>query len=357
LLERNNIRITCWRAEKVTCRSTILEDFKNILYADPYLYNAFVENKAKAQFTSKDTGSSIIFEGGDSIGKVLGMTQTISFFNEITEFNKDVYLQITQRTSETIFVDYNPSKSFWLDSYRHDARTIFIHSTYLDNPFCPPEIVTQLNSYNPNIPENVTKGTANEYMYRVYCLGEKAEKPNRVFNGWLRCSDKYFDNLEYQSYFGLDFGTSSPTGIVEVKYDGDKTFFVKQLLYKPSDTMEMPLYEYIRTKIKRISDDSLIVCDSAKRALVDDLRHGGLLAVGALKGAGSIDRRITQVQSFKIVYTTSSTDVDDEYFSYTYKTDRYGLVTDEVDPRSSDHLMDAIGYIISYLISYLDIKY
>tara|TARA_R110000744_G_scaffold335443_2_gene440771 strand:- start:229 stop:594 length:366 start_codon:yes stop_codon:yes gene_type:complete len=120
----------------------------------------------------------------------------------------------------------------------------------------------------------------------------------------------------------------------------------------------MPLYEYIRTMMSpEISDESLIVCDSAKKVMVDELKYAGLKAVPAVKGAGSIDRRITQVQSFKIVYTDSSLDLEEEYYSYSYKLDRYQLVTDDIDPKCQDHLMDATGYILSYLIGWLGIRF
>jgi hypothetical protein len=80
------------------------------------------------------------------------------------------------------------------------------------------------------------------------------------------------------------------------------------------------------------------------------------MAVGALKGPGSINRRLTQLQSFNVVFTTDSKDLENEYENYSYKIDRYGLVDDEIDPKSIDHLIDATSYIISYLISYLSIK-
>lgn len=46
---------------------------------------------------------------------VIGGQQTISFFNEVTEFSKEAYLQITCRTSDRVVVDYNPSKDFWME--------------------------------------------------------------------------------------------------------------------------------------------------------------------------------------------------------------------------------------------------
>jgi PBSX family phage terminase large subunit len=357
LMQKRNFKITVWRNEKVTCRATVLEDFRNIIYSDVHIYNQFVENKAQASFTCKKTGSRIIFEGADSIGKVLGMTQHISFFNEITEFNEDVYNQITQRTKEHVFVDYNPSKKFWLDRYRTHSNTIFIQSTFRDNPFLEQGIIDKLLSYDPSVKENVENGTADEYMWKVYGLGELAEKPNRVYKGWGTISRQAWNEelTEYISYYGLDFGLSNPTALVEVKYDGDRTFYVRQRVYKSSQSMQMPIAEYIKQQCPDIGTEDLIVCDSAKMSMVVDMQSAGFMAVPALKGPGSVDRGINVVQAVNVVYSEDSRDLDDEYVVYSYVVDRYGLATDQV-VRKDDHLLDALRYIISYLINYLDIK-
>jgi phage terminase large subunit len=392
LMSKKNYKITVWRGTRVDAVATILEDFKTVISADPYLYAKFVFNKKDATFTCKKTGSIIHFMGTDVISKVLGMTQHISFFNEISHFSEEVFLQIKQRTEDYVFSDFNPSKDFFINKYASHETSKFLRSTYKDNiDFLTEGIVADLEAYNPyevgstyiennklmyngfeagitledgteNTPPphklNIQNGTANLYMHLVYALGLKAEKPNRVYKEWTTCTDEFFNNLPYKSYYGLDFGTSQPTAVVEVKWDKDKTFYLHQRIYKPSSQMRMPIYEYIKTKTyPPISSNDLIVADSAKKTMVDDLKNGGLMAVPAVKGAGSVDKRIEQVQGFNIVYTESSTDLEEEYYTYSYKLDRYGLTTDEIDPKCQDHLMDATGYIISYLIGWLGIRY
>jgi PBSX family phage terminase large subunit len=194
LIKRKNIKITVWRNTKVTCRATVMEDFQNIIMFDETISKKFKENKQNGTFTYIPTGSRIVFEGADQIGKVLGSQQDISFFNEVTEFSKEVYLQITQRTSDRVICDYNPSKDFWLEGYRHDKESKFIRTTFKDNKFCPPAIVKQLLSYEPWEPgsyevrdtevfykgqpvtpqnqppvhkDNWKKGTASVYMWLV----------------------------------------------------------------------------------------------------------------------------------------------------------------------------------------------
>lgn len=386
LMTKRNYKITVWRGTRVDAIATILEDFKSVISENPTLYSKFIYNKKDATFTCKATGSVIYFMGTDVISKVLGMRQDISFFNEISHFNEEVFLQIKQRTADVIFSDYNPSEDFFINKYKNHETSIFLRSTYKDNvDFLTDGIVADLDAYNPfeegstyiednklmyegkpvsdkNQPPphvlNVKNETANLYMHLVYALGLQAEKPNKIFTNWKTCTREFFRGLEYKSYFGLDFGISSPTAMVEVKYDGDRTFYVDQRLYKPSSKMGMPLYEYIKTiLIPRVTSEDWIVCDSAKKTMVDDLKAGGLTAINAIKGPGSLQRGIEQVQGFTVVYTVESTDIADEQNAYSYKLDRYGIATDEIDPKCQDHLMDSIRYIISYLIGYLNIRF
>jgi len=382
LMTRKNIKITVWRHTKVTCRATIMETFKKIIMSDINIYKQFKENKQRAIFTYKPTGSVIIFEGADSIGVVLGSEQTISFFNEVTEFNKAVYLQITQRTSDRIIDDYNPSKNFWLEKYREDEDTIFIHSDFRNNVYCPTNIMIQLLSYEPwetgsyevkdadvyyqgkpitplNQPppniKNVKKGTANEYMWLVYGLGLGAEKPNRIYHNWHKISDEQYDELNETEYFGLDFGTANPTACVGVKYDGKGGFYLKSKLYKPLGNLEDSLATSLKVLVPSINkSNSLIICDSAKQAYIDLLLNSGYFAVPAKKGSGSVAAGISVVQSFQIYYVPDR-DLDNELQNYSWKIDRYGEPTDE-PIKKDDHLMDAIKYCINYLIDYLGIE-
>jgi len=388
LVKRKNFKITVWRGTRVDAVATVMEDFKAVLLQTPFFGNDFVLNKKDATFTSKSSGSVIHFMGTDDTQKVLGMRQDISFFNEISHFSREVYLQVAQRTSETMFSDYNPSGVTILDGFGERDDTIFLRSTFMDNPFLTDGIRNQLLGYNPfavgstyvsgeppfrlmnsandkevsdtNVPPsnelNIKNKTADLWMWMVYGLGLSAEKPNRIYKGWSECTDKFYDELDLEVYCGLDFGISSPTAVVEVKFDGDRTFYVKQKLYLPMSKMGIPLYEYLLLQ-GIVGSDVLTVCDSAKTSMVDDLALGGLMAVGAKKGQGSVARNIAQVQSFNVVYTESSLDLKSEYGLYSWKLDRYDIAEDVPEPRAQDHLMNSLEYVISYLVDYLSITY
>ena len=112
-----NIKIVCWRNLRIDAIETMLEDFKSVLDTNPEFSRLFKYNKKEALFTNLKTGSSITFNGTEVISKALGRTQHISFFNEISEFSEDVFDQIVQRTRDSVFIDYNPSKAFFIDKY------------------------------------------------------------------------------------------------------------------------------------------------------------------------------------------------------------------------------------------------
>lgn len=381
MIERDNIKITVWRNLKNVCRTSVLEDFRKIIMANFAIFKDMKENKQLGSFEYLPTGSRIVFEGADSEGKVLGSAQDIAFFNEITEMPKAVYLQITQRTADRIFCDYNPSKNFWLDQYRFDEDTVFLHSTFHDNAYCPPNIIKQVMGYEPwengsykidganlsykgqpiskiNQPppntQNIKRGTADEYWWLVYGLGIGAEKPNKIYKGWREITEEEFEDLEHTSYFGLDFGAHNPTACIEVKYD-DGCFYIRERMYKPLEQISDSLPTYLKLKIPDIiKGTSILICDSAKNEYINLLSAEGYFAIGAIKGGGSVEVGITLGQQFQIYYV-KTLNLQFEYDNYSWQIDRYGKSTDVPD-KTDDHLMDAMRYIITYLVRYLDIK-
>ena len=385
LMQKQNYKISCYRNLRIDCIDTVGQDFKNIIEQSG-LSDRFVHNIKDAKWLCKATGSVIYFAGTEKIHKALGQQNNIIFLNEISEFSLAVFNQLDQRTRDKVFIDYNPSKDFWIESYRENESAEFLHSTYKDNPFLTRGIISKLQSYNPyevdstyvengqvyhkgfpvsekNQPPpnrpNIKNNTADKYLYEVYCLGLGSEKPNRIYTGWKTCEDQFFHSLPYEKFYGLDFGVSSPTAVVEVCFDGDRTFYINEILYKPSNEMGMTLGEYLQQKRASgkplVDRDKIIVCDSAKKSMVLDLAKQGLNAVPALKGQGSVSRTISSVQSFNIVYTKSSLNLKEEYFEYSWKLDRYGLADESPELHKPDHLMDSTGYVISWMINYLAI--
>lgn len=357
-------KITVWRAEKTNCRATVMDDFNDIINSDIEIMDEFIQNKTKGSYKNKETDGIIIFEGTDSPAKVHGLKQDWSLFNEATEISEAVYLQIQQRTGEIIFVDYNPSKEFFIEGMFGREDVFVIHSTYLDNAFCPADIVRTLNSYNPFHPDdehlprsqrrphpiNVKYGTANEYMYDVYCLGLNSEKPGKIFNGWNRISVKDFEDLPYEKVFGLDFGLIVPTALIEIKFDGDNTIYVRESLYKEMNMMAYELWEEIGRSTNFNKRKDLIIADPNNKDEINKLLAHDFEVYRAKKPPGSVVSTIKTIMSLNVVVCEDSRNIWDEYMNYTWRFTPKGEQLEE-PLKKDDHAMDALRYGATYIVT------
>ena len=251
------------------------------LIKEESLLKYFIRNRTNHTWTYKHNNSFIRFTGLDDEDDAMGMTQDITWINEPYKFSHEVYKQLAQRTSKYILFDWNPKQTHWVNDEKKKNSTITLFSTFEDNPFCPIESKLQIWSYQPlsqhssilngnltqndlilyDFEENKYKlsnkkinelkrclynesvNSASLYHWLVFGRGLKSEKPNRIYNKFIKITDKEFYELPYPSYYGLDFGSTNPSALVEVKYDGNNSFFTKELMYKPINEMEFSLSE------------------------------------------------------------------------------------------------------------------
>ena len=382
-----NKRISIWRETKADCRMTILTDLKKAVTTFP---NTDTVNFNKTEsIYSFNTGSNIEFMGGDEENRLHGFQGDIAHLNEPYKFSQEAFDQIDMRTSDYIIIDWNPKKKHWIDDLSKRENAIVIHSTYKDNPFVPEEqkikiesylsvkycqvvldsLITHQDAYNYDLNtnslnftesqlkelkrafNNEKQGTSNEYMHLVYACGLKAEKPNRIYSGWNTIDLQDYIDLPYNEYHGFDFGKVSPSALLSVKFDGEKTFYVRPRMYKPMQEMKegLPteLLKHIKTK------DVLVVDPADKENRLDLMRNGfNVLKANKLSGGG-VFGGISLVQKFNIFYVYDE-DFEDEYENYEWEVIQ-GFNLDR-PVKENDHYMDALKYIITWLSRYLNIK-
>ncbi len=347
-LSTPNTRISIWRETKADCKMTILADLKKAITTFPNI-ESVVFNKTESMYTFSN-GSTIEFMGGDEENRVHGFQGNIAHLNEPYKFGLDAFNQIDMRTTDYIIIDWNPKNNHWIDELSRRENAIVIHSTYKDNPFVPEEQKKKIESYDPSKIFNIQQGTANEYLHMVYALGLKAEKPNRIFKGWQTLSNADFEKLPYQSYYGLDFGLSAPTALVEMKFDGDENYFFKEILYKPLNDIKGSLSDEFEQL--RIEKHIQIICDSGNELNKEEsrkLKNSGYNVIQAKKGAGSIASGIETMQKSKIHYTKESINIELEYEQYSWKIWQ-GIQMDMPEENGDDHSLDAMKYIISWFV-------
>lgn len=397
-------RLTIWRDTKTDCKKTVLSDMiKRLKSTDRYKVNNDF-NKTESIFTYQ-TDSTVEIHGTDDEETVHGLTQNCAWLNEPYKIGRDTFDQIDMR-SDVIFLDYNPKKDHWADDLMKNKRTIVIHSTFKDNPFCPPEQRNKILSYQPismsslviskqldeiqaskydcvindlsftnsEIKElqrcqtNEHNNSSSRFKWEVYGLGLKSEKPNRIFN-WNEVSLNDYNNINTPTYIGVDWGKVDPWGIIEAKYY-DGCLYVHELNYASENehrarmnnndisiinseglddnSREAGIVTWLFSKLN-ISKERPIICDTNRPVKIAGLRRKGYNAEPATKGAGSILDGIDLLQNLKVFYTKISENIHYEQENYSYKLDRYGKVLDEAND-TDNHLIDPIRYVVNYLL-------
>jgi PBSX family phage terminase large subunit len=346
ICEKNkNIRATAWRDTKKVCKDTIWKDYQKILSISNRLVQT-QRNKTESYYYFPETDSYFEFHGTDDEEKVHGLTQQVAWINEPYKISKETFDQIDMR-SDVIFIDWNPKKNHWIDDLSKQPNAIVIHSTFNDNPFCPEQSLLKILSYDPNNPLNIERNTASDYLWKVYGLGEKAEKPNRIFKGWQPMQEQAFKDLPYPLFYGLDFGQSAPTALIEMKFDGDNTFYFHERLYKPLNEIQGFLYEQLDRM--GINKSIPLVCDSGNELNKTEgirLKNAGYNVIFAHKGQGSVLSGRELLQKRQVYYTDTSTNLEQEYENHSWRVVS-GVQLDEPEP-GDDHLIDACLYASVY---------
>lgn len=181
-------------------------------------------NKSKHTHTFIDTNSRITFTGGDNVNKIIGKSNDVVWVNEPYKFPEEVMNQLIQRCSDFVLLDWNPKQAHYIDKkLKKKDNALVIHSTYKDNPFCPPEQQKHIEGYLPlsnefidtkikdvhtlkntttelfiahldkleiegeerelliRAHDNERQATASAWDHSVYALGLKADKPHRIY--------------------------------------------------------------------------------------------------------------------------------------------------------------------------------
>ena len=124
-------------------KGTAYRDFFNILESHN-LYNP--DNHNKSELTYKLNGNTIEFLSIDMSQKIRGRKRAVLWLNEANEFRFEDWVQLSLRTTENIYLDFNPSDPYsWIyDNVMNREDCTFIKSTYLDNPFLPDETIKEI---------------------------------------------------------------------------------------------------------------------------------------------------------------------------------------------------------------------
>ncbi len=306
----------------------VISDFKKIMKEQNYWKDE--RWNGTKHFYTFETGSVIQFNSID-FEKAHGPRRDDLFINEGQNLAWETVVQLIQRTSGDIWIDWNPTFEFWYyTELRNTLDHDFITLTFEDN-----------EALDENTRQFILSRKSNPQWWKVYGLGQLGEMEGRIYTGWQEIDTVPFEARLWRR--GLDFGYSvDPTALVDIyEYNGgyilDETLYQKELSNKG-----------IADRINNLPNpEALVIADSAEPKSIDEIKTYGINILGAQKGPGSVNQGISFVQAQKISVTRRSLNILKSYRNYTWKkNDLRGNVIQVPDDSIHEwsNTMDAIRY-------------
>lgn len=311
--------------------------------------------KSPLEIKNENTGQIIYFRGADdpvkikSIkppkGKYIGIVVYEEFdqmngMNEVGTIDRSVIRGGEDFIMLRVYNTPTSSQHFVNKEKRIPKTDRLVHrSTYLDVPR------EWLGSKFFDEAEYMK--SVNERQWRNVYLGEETGTGGNVFeNVELReITDSEIETFDY-IYMGLDFGWfPDPLAWTKMCYNpAQKTLYIfdEFVVNKMSNA---DVWEYL-TKEKGVTNNDMIIADSAENKSIGDFKSYGALMYGAEKGAGSVDYSMKWLASLtKIVIDPERCPTSAEEFStYEYMQDKDGnYISGYVD--ADNHCIDSVRYL------------
>ena len=319
--------ISIVRKSLPSLRISVMRDFFDIL-KQLDLYNAEQHNKTENTYQLNNT--LVEFFSIDDAQKRRGTKRDILFVNEVNELSWEDFFQLNIRTTQQVFMDFNPSETFWYnDQIQNRDDVTIIHSTYKDNPYLNEEQVNEIERL---------QFTDLQY-YQIYALGEFAGHVDLIYT-YIPVDDIPDFGAKLVA-LGLDWGYSNdPTTLVEV-WKWNDAVYLNELIYERNLTNQD-----IADKLTELGVDKYveIIADSAEPKSIEEIRRSGFNIKPATKGPDSILNGIDILKRNRIHVTKQSTNIIKELNGYKWVTDKDGnRLNKPVD--MFNHALDAVRYV------------
>ena len=324
-LEDTGKTYTIVRKTLPALKGTAYRDVLNIL-KEMELYSE--ENHNKSELSYLLNGNLIEFISVDQPQKIRGRKRNYLWLNEANELTYEDWTQLILRTTEQIYLDYNPSDPYsWIyEKVQTRDDCTFLKSTYKANPFLDEDTIAEIERLKDIDPD----------YWRVYGLGEIGSIQTMIFRNFNLVDDVQGNLVGY----GLDFGfTNSPTALVEVR-QLDDNLYIKELLYEKRLTNTALANKLNEFGIDRQTE---IIGDSAEPKSIEEIYRQGFNIKPAKKGAG-IHLGLDIMRRYKLHITKDSLNAIKEFRGYKWSTDKNGDVLN-TPVKVNDHLIDATRYL------------
>lgn len=288
-------------------------------------------------------GSYIEFFSADQETSVRGPRRHILYMNECNNMLFDTFHQLAIRTSDEIFLDWNPSHEFWVDTeVIPDVDTDFITLTYKDNEALDDSIIKEIEKAK-------IKGDAGDSYWanwwRVYGLGQVGSLDGVIFGAFTPV-DSFPNDCKWVVY-GLDFGYSNDvTALTKIGMKEGKIYLDEMIYQSGLTNIE------ISNMMKQMNiGRAEIVADSSEQKSIADLVRFGWNIRGAVKGADSVKNGIDLMKRYEYCIVKSSLNLIKEWRGYSWKKDVATNKHLNIPIDHLNHAIDGIRYAMKYKLA------
>ena len=339
---REPIRVVVCRRYGTTLRNTCFSLLKEIL--TKWKLTPYVKIRETDMNIRFPNGSEIILMGLDEETKLLSLNNVSTIWvEECYEVPQPILEQLNirmrgQAANQQLLCSWNPiSKNSYLYDFtvvNPPENSIYIHSTYKDNPFLNAEYIAALDEMEVRNPSK----------YRVYGRGEwGVDSEGLVITNW-KAED--FDSIElaalgYEHRAGCDLGWIDPSAVIDTLYDKEnKTIYVFNEFYKSGCQLEE-----LANAIKDMNlTRTKLYVDAAEPRTIQYFRQQGINAIACAKGKDSVKTGYQFLQDHLIIVHSSCQKLITELENFSYiKSKQTGEWTEDTTHEWS-HAIDALRY-------------
>jgi phage terminase large subunit len=269
---------------------------------------------------------------------------------EANEFTYEDYMNVTLRTSANdfgiknqLFMNLNPIDAYhWIkekvigpDASKPLTKDcVEIHSTYRDNPFLGSAYVEKLEAVKDQDPN----------YWRIFGEGEWGRLDSLIYTWWTIVEEP----KEGEIYYGLDFGFTNPSCLIEVHQDGKECYLIERL-YESSLTNSDLIQRLKRIIPENERKNRPIYPDVAEPDRIQEIIDAGFWVIPSekdvLDGIDSVKRHHLNIVHGVGDSQYCSDNLLKEIRGYSHRKDREGRVLEE-PIKFNDHAMSAIRYAI-----------
>ena len=314
-----------------------IRDFKTVL-AEYLDMNRWHETTSTYTFSN---GSILEFFSADSAEKVHGPGRDRLFINEGQNMDYDTVRQLLVRTRGLVWIDYNPTHTFWVhDKIENRETCVKINSTYVDNR----DRETGKSMLTEEQVREIESNRNDSNWWRVYGLGLTGQIEGLIFPDIVQVDalpspEERADGII--ETWGLDYGfTNDPTALIHCLTDNRKhELWFDERLFRVG-----MLNEDIAAVMKQegIGRSVRVYADAAEPKTNETLRRYGYNIVGSYK-ATKIAEQLQAMKGYTIYVTKQSLNMIREGRSYSWRKNPDGTFQNEPSD-FMNHTMDAARY-------------